>query len=260
MHGEQGLHQKSDQSCYTIAADHLERLQRQASIGAVASSVAHEFNNILTTILNQAKLGLKCDDLEANRRTFEKILNSARRASKITTGVLALSRNRSAKMERMEIIPLVEEVLAVLEKDLSKHQVRLERDFRDQAAAEVIGPQIEQVLMNLVINARQAMSRGGTLVVGVRTNAPAGMVEISVKDTGSGIEPDKLGKIFEPFFTTKEGPDQSGQGGSGLGLSICREIIERHNGRIRVESLVGKGSTFTIKLPIASPATQRKAA
>jgi signal transduction histidine kinase len=260
MHGEQGLQQRPDQSNYTISSEHLERLQRQASVGAVASSVAHEFNNILTTILNQAKLGLKCDDQEANRRTFEKILNSARRASKITTGVLALSRNRSAKMDRMEIIPLVEEVLAVLEKDLSKHQVRLERDFRDQPAAEVIGPQIEQVLMNLIINARQAMPKGGALVVGVRTNAAAQMVEISVKDSGSGIEPDKLGKIFEPFYTTKDGPDQSGQGGSGLGLSICREIIERHHGRIRVESLVGKGSIFTIKLPVAAPAVVRKSA
>lgn len=244
---------------YVVPAEQLERLQRLAGVGAVASSVAHEFNNVLTAILNHAKMGSKSDDAEAQRRTFEKILASARRAAKITTGVLALSRNRIARKELTAVVPMVEEVLAVLEKDLTKHQVRLERDFRDQPSVEIVAPQIEQVVMNLIINGRQAMPKGGTLKVGVWTNRQAGMVEISVRDSGVGIEPDKLGKIFEPFYTTKTGPDESGQGGSGLGLAICREIIERHHGRIRVESLVGRGTTFTIKLPLSSASADHAA-
>lgn len=232
----------------------LERLQRLAGMGEVSSSVAHEFNNILTTILNFAKMGMKAKDDEQIQRSFDKILGAARRAAKITTGVLALSRNRGDKKVPTDMIALVEEVLAVLEKDLVKHQVRLEKHFDEPATAEVIGSQIEQVLLNLIINARQAMGPGGVIRLGVCSNKETGMVELSVKDAGPGIPAARLARIFEPFYSTKDGPDSSGQGGSGLGLSICRDIVERHQGRIRVESQIGKGTTFTIKLPITAAA------
>ena len=234
----------------TVEREHLEQLQRGASVGAVASSVAHEFNNILTAILNHAKLGERSNDPAIKQRSFEKILAAARRAAKVTTGVLALSRNRTARKEAVDLVGLVEEVLAVLEKDLAKHQVRLERRFDGSPRAEIVPPQIEQVIMNLIINGRQAMPNGGDLVVSVHANEQSRMAEISVRDSGVGIAPDKLNRIFDPFFSTKDGPDQEGQGGSGLGLSICREIIERHNGRIRVESLLRRGTNFTVKLPL----------
>ena len=233
----------------TIESSHLEQLQRIASVGAVASSIAHEFNNILTTILNTAKLGLSSPDAGVKQQAFDRILTVSRRASRITTGVLALSRNRSGRREPTALVPLVEEVLAVLEKDISKHRVRLERSYTAEPTAEIVPTQIEQVVMNLVINARQAMPSGGHMRIGVAYNATQHCAEISVRDTGVGIGPDLLNKIFDPFFTTKDGPDDSGQGGSCLGLSICREIIERHQGRIRVESQVGRGTTFTVKLP-----------
>jgi signal transduction histidine kinase len=104
------------------------------------------------------------------------------------------------------------------------------------------------VILNLILNARQAMPHGGQLTIDVRHNTQANTVEIRISDTGCGIPADKLRKIFEPFYTTKQ-PDEQGHGGTGLGLSVCRQIIEQHHGRIRVESLVGKGSTFTLKLP-----------
>ncbi len=243
----------------TLSRSQLEQLQRGASVGAVASSIAHEFNNVLTTILNSAKLGATAPDAESRQRAFDRILSSARRAAKITSGVLALSRNRPTVRENVAVVALVEDVLAVLEKDLAKHQIRLERAYRAEPRANVVASQIEQVVMNLVINARQAMPKGGTLRVGVAVGAE-GMVEIGVKDSGGGMGADTLARIFDPFFTTKAGPDASGQGGSGLGLSICREIVERHHGRIRVESLPGKGSTFTIKLPLAAAASVAQAA
>jgi signal transduction histidine kinase len=112
-----------------------------------------------------------------------------------------------------------------------------------------VAGQIEQIMLNLIINARQAMPRGGRLRLEVRENSRAHMVEIKVSDSGIGIPPEQLRLIFEPFYTTKE-PDEHGRGGNGLGLSVCRQIIEQHQGRIRVESLVGKGSTFTVKLPL----------
>jgi len=93
------------------------------------------------------------------------------------------------------------------------------------------------------------MPRGGHLRIEVKENVPAQMAEIRIADTGVGIPPEQLRLIFEPFYTTKD-PDEHGHGGSGLGLSVCRQIIEQHHGRIRVESLVGKGSRFTVKLPV----------
>jgi signal transduction histidine kinase len=109
--------------------------------------------------------------------------------------------------------------------------------------------QIEQILLNLIINARQAMPRGGRLRIDLRENPQTQMAEIRITDSGVGIPPEQLRLIFEPFYTTKQ-PDEHGHGGSGLGLSVCRQIIEQHQGRIRVESVIGKGSTFTVKLPL----------
>lgn len=252
MHEDAGGRCDATPESVAVPKAKLEQLERLASLGAVASSVAHEFNNILTTILNHAKFGLRGSDPQAMHNSFEKILKSSRRASRITTGMLALSRNRAARMEPTDVVSIVEEVIAVVEKDLSVHKIKLERRFDDAPKIRAVSWQIEQVLLNLIINARQAMPNGGTLTIGIRANAELEMAEISVADTGEGIEAKRLAKIFDPFFSTKEGPDASGQGGSGLGLSVCRDIIERHQGRIRVESLLRHGTTFTIKLPLAN--------
>lgn len=248
------IEQDASSKPLSIEKSQLEALERLASIGAVAASVTHEFNNILTTIINHAKLGARSTNPDSAHRAFEKILDSARRAAKITTGVLALARNRSSRPELVDVVELVEQVLIVCDKDLRSHRIRLECQFPARPKAELVAAQIEQVLLNLVINARQAMAAGGVLTVGVRENAANATVEIFVKDTGSGIAPENLPRIFDPFFSTKQGPDDSGHGGSGLGLSLCKEIVSRHRGRIRVESLVGQGTTFTIKLPRLAPA------
>jgi signal transduction histidine kinase len=148
-----------------------------------------------------------------------------------------------------DLVDLVEEVLILAEKDLSKHRIQVEKKYAGNAQAPVVPAQIEQVLLNLIINARQAMPRGGRLVIETVNNSRTQMAEIRVTDSGEGIPPDRLRLIFEPFYTTKE-PDENGHGGTGLGLSVCRQIIDQHQGRIRVESLAGRGSTFTIKLPM----------
>ena len=109
--------------------------------------------------------------------------------------------------------------------------------------------QIQQVLLNLVINARQAMPDGGRLTIGVGTDSERKWGEIRISDTGMGISPTHLRRIFEPFFTTKA-PDGTGLGGTGLGLPVCRDIVEAHRGRLRVESKPGQGATFTLRLPI----------
>jgi signal transduction histidine kinase len=223
-----------------------------SSVGTLASSVAHEFNNVLTTIINYAKLGLKAEGEADRRAALDKILKAGQRAATITTSMLGFARKNAHRREPTDLVGLVEEVLALTDKDLRQHRIETETQFETRPVASVVPGQIEQVLLNLVINARQAMPRGGKLRVHVRANEKTGMAEVRIADTGCGIASDKLRLIFEPFYTTKK-PDDGGHGGTGLGLSVCRQIIEQHQGRIRVESLVGKGSAFTVKLPLIQP-------
>jgi signal transduction histidine kinase len=234
----------------------LLHAQRLSSVGALASSVAHEFNNILTTIINYAKLGIRPDQGESARvQALEKILKGSQRAATIINSMLGFARSHSTQREMTDIVSLIQEVLVLTEKDLSKHQIQVETNYQGRPQASVIRGQIEQILLNLIINARQAMPRGGRLKIEARENLHTRFVEIRIADTGTGIPLDQLRLIFEPFYTTKE-PDENGHGGTGLGLSVCRQIIEQHQGRIRVESIVGKGSTFTVKLPMRPSGTE----
>jgi signal transduction histidine kinase len=226
----------------------LLQAQRLSSVGELASSIAHEFNNILTTIINSAKLGMRNPDAEEKQKAFERVIKAGQRAAAIAGGMLGFARKSSTHRTKCDVARLVEEVLILTEKDLSKHRVQVETRFLSRPSVWAVPGQIEQILVNLVINARQAMPNGGRLRIEVRENETADLAEIKIADTGVGIPPEQLRQIFEPFFTTKE-PDEYGRGGTGLGLSVCRQIIEQHHGRIRVESVVGKGSTFTVKLP-----------
>ncbi len=235
-------------------------LQRVSSLGVLAGSVCHELNNALTPILNYAKLGLRNPDPEFRRRAFEKIQEGAERAAAITGGVLGLARPRADQRSATDLARLVEEVLLLTAKDLSKHRVHVDFQAEGRPHARVSPAQIQQVLLNLVINARQAMPEGGTVRVRVGTDATGRLAELSVNDTGRGIAPADLRRIFEPFFTTKSGPDETGLGGTGLGLSVCREIVEKHRGRLRAESRVGRGTTFTLRLPTCQAPSQQQGA
>jgi signal transduction histidine kinase len=232
----------------------LMQAQKLSSVGSLASSITHEFNNILTTIINYAKMGLRHKDVGTREKAFDKILSAGHRASKITTGMLSYARAQGERREATDLVALVEDVLMLVEKDLQMHRVRLATNFVGHPFAIVNANQIQQVILNLVVNARQAMDNGGNLYIAVRPFEETGTVEVSVRDTGCGIPGDKLREIFEPFYTTKVA-DQHGQGGTGLGLSLCRDIIEAHKGRIRVDSALGKGTTFTLKFALAQAPT-----
>jgi signal transduction histidine kinase len=228
----------------------LMQAQKLSSVGSLASSITHEFNNILTTIINYAKMGLRHKDVGTREKAFDKILAAGHRASKITTGMLSYARAQGERREATDLVALVEDVLMLVEKDLQMHRVRLATNFAGRPFAIVNANQIQQVLVNLIVNARQAMDNGGNLYIAVRSFEETGTVEISIRDTGCGIPADKVREIFEPFYTTKQA-DAQGQGGTGLGLALCRDVIEAHKGRIRVDSAVGKGTTFTLKLALA---------
>ena len=234
-------------------------LQRISSLGVLAGSVCHELNNALTPILNYAKLGLRNPDPEFRKRAFEKILDGAQRASVIAGGVLGLSRPQVDRRDPADLVRLVEEVVLLVGKELQKGRVHVELRAEGRPQARVNPAQIQQVLMNLVINARQAMPEGGTLRIRVGVDATGKAAEISVADDGIGMAPEDLRRIFEPFFTTKSGPDSSGHGGTGLGLAVCRDIVESHKGRLRAESRPGRGTTFTLRLPVYTAPAPPKA-
>ena len=231
----------------------LTEAQKQTALGELVGTTTHEFNNVLMTIINYAKLGLRHDDAEMKEKAFTKILAGGERAAKITNSVLAMARNRSESFEMTCIETLIEEAMILLEREMQKYRIAVETAYEEVPMAPVIGNQIQQVLMNLLINARQAMSEGGRLIIGLSHDKAANTVDISVRDFGTGIPQDQLRMIFEPYFTTKSGPDESGKGGTGLGLAACKNIIEAHGGKIRVESSVGKGTKFTLKMPISRP-------
>jgi signal transduction histidine kinase len=230
----------------------LLRAQRLTSVGELASSITHEFNNVLTTVINYAKLGLRHQDAESRTKAFEKILAAGQRASRITTGLLAYSRRGTERREATDLGVLIRDVLLLVEKDLEHHRVRLETSLPSHPVCSAVNAgQIQQVVLNLVVNARQAMPQGGVLTVALGADVGQKLAEILVQDTGTGIAPEHLSRLFQPFFTTKQA-DERGQGGNGLGLSLCQDVVQSHGGSIRVESELGRGTRFLLTLPLES--------
>lgn len=231
----------------------LAQAQKLTALGELVGTTAHEFNNVLTTVINYAKMGLRHRDAETRDKAFDKILAAGNRAARITTGVLGMARNRSGSAEPTDLARLADDTLLLVERELAKHRVAVEKTYQPCPQAMVNGNQIQQVLLNLLINARQAMPQGGRVYVRLSADADQHYVDLSVRDTGTGIPPEVLPRIFDSFFSTKSGPDATGKGGAGLGLSFCRDIIEAHHGRIRVDSAVGRGTCFTLRLPAVAP-------
>jgi signal transduction histidine kinase len=235
-------------------ADQLRQAQKLTAMGELVGTVTHEFNNVLTTIINYAKLGMRHRDQPTRDKAFDKIFAAGNRAAKITGAVLSFARNRTTSLEPTDLAQVIEDTLILVDRELNKYRVTVDRQIQPAPQAMANANQIQQVLVNLLINARQAMPGGGHVLLRLSYDPATEMVELMVRDTGSGIPADKLPHIFEPFYSTKAGPDASGKGGTGLGLSLCRDIIEAHQGRIRVESTVGRGTAFTLKLPVAKAA------
>ena len=235
--------------------ERVNQVQRMSALGELVSTTTHEFNNVLMTILNYAKMGLRQTDSGTRDKAFDKILKAGQRAAKITNSVLGMARNRGTQFEQTNLAQIVDETMVLLERELQKYRIAVTLQIApDTPEVPAIGNQIQQVLLNLLINARQAMAEGGQLIIRLVEDQETQTVDLSVRDFGPGIPREKLSQIFQPYYTTKAGPDESGKGGTGLGLATCRNIIEAHGGRIRVESTVGKGTCFILKLPIQKQA------
>lgn len=233
-----------------IAKGDLDRLQALATLGELTGTATHEFNNILMTIMNYAKSAMR-DRSDAGRdKALGKILDASQRAAKITSTILAQAKNRQDTMVPTDLGAIISDTLELLSREMRKYRVSVETMIdASTPKAMASGNQIQRVLINLLVNARQAMPDGGSIGVLLAPDAATGEAILTVRDTGAGIPRDQLPYIFDSFYSTKSGPDDSGKGGTGLGLASCKEIIDAHKGRIRVESTVGKGTAFIIRLP-----------
>lgn len=228
----------------------LVQAQRMAALGELVGTTTHEFNNVLMTILNYAKLGMRHKDEASRDKAFDKIMAAAQRAEKITNSVLGLARNRKDEFGPTDLAKILEESLVLLEREMQKYRVAVRCEFGEVPPVRAIGNQIQQVLLNLMTNARQAMPSGGELLLRITHDSAAKSVDLTIRDSGTGISREQLPKIFDRYYSTKDGPDETGKGGTGVGLATCKEIVDAHQGRIRVESTVGKGTAFTIRLPV----------
>ena len=228
----------------------IDQMQRSTALGELVSTTTHEFNNVLMTIMNYAKMAMRHRDDATRDKAIDKIYTASQRAAKITNSVLAMARNRSTSFEPTNLSKLIDETMILLEREMHNYRIEVELNLNEVPDVPAIGNQLQQILLNLMINARQAMKEGGRLLIGLDHDETNQTVSLSVRDFGCGIPEDKLRQIFQPYFSTKDGPDESGKGGTGLGLSTCRNIIEAHGGKIRVESSVGKGTSFTLVLPV----------
>lgn len=248
----------------------LEHAQRLTSLGTLAAIIAHELNNILTPVLNYAQLSLQASGDDAQReRALHKTVEGVRRASRITEAVLGFARRSDDEPAACDLREVIDETLACLGRDLARDSIELTLDVPPGLRVAMAPTPLQQVLLNLTLNAREAMlGGGGGLTISARRSTwnsaddpdaddGGGVREgvlVEVADTGHGMPPERVETLFTPFASHRRSDAERGRGahrGVGLGLAVCRQLVESAGGEIACASEVGEGTTFTLRLPTA---------
>lgn len=256
------LEQKVEERTLQLRAAEAEAHQsdKLAAVGLLASGVAHEINNPLTGVLTFSHLiRQKMPDGSADAEDMDLVIRETRRCASIVRRLLDFARQKAPEMRFADLNAVILDVARFIERSAHLHNTAMTIDLDpDLPQVWIDEDQIKQVIMNILVNAQHATESGGSIAIRSRRHptplspepgaAPIDMIEVSVVDTGCGIPDDDLQRIFDPFFTSKD----VGKG-TGLGLSVSHGIVKAHGGTIRVESAVGRGSTFRVYLPIAAP-------
>jgi two-component system NtrC family sensor kinase len=254
------LEQKVEERTLQLRAAEAEATQHEklAAVGLLASGVAHEINNPLTGVLTFSHLvRQKMPDGSADAEDMDLVIRETKRCASIVRRLLDFARQKTPEMKFTDLNAVIEDVVRFIERSARLNDTVITVDLdRGLPPVWVDENQVKQVIMNILVNAQHATEAGGSIAIRSRRcpapispepgAKPVPMIEISIVDTGSGISERDLQRIFDPFFTSKE----VGKG-TGLGLSVSHGIVKAHGGTIRVESSVGKGSTFRVYLPIA---------
>jgi two-component system NtrC family sensor kinase len=243
-----------------VAEAEVAQGEKLASVGLLASGVAHELNNPLTGVLTfTSLLRKKMENGSQDAEDLDLVIRETKRCASIIRRLLDFAREKIPVKGFFNLNQLIEDTVRFIDRPASLQNIEIALDL-DSGLPQVWGDAdlIKQVILNILVNAEQAIAGQGKISVESRRYTPKGMpkagveplpmVEIAIKDTGCGIPEANLQRIFDPFFTSKE----VGKG-TGLGLSVSYGIIKAHGGGIKVESVVGAGSTFRIRLPITSP-------
>lgn len=234
-------------------SDQLVRSEKLASLGQLVAGIAHEINNPLAGILMFANMFAKDERLDENQREDAMtIVHETNRCADIVKRLLDFSRTSIPDKRLKSLSQIMESTLALVAHHASVNDVEIVRHYGvNLPDIEVDPTQLEQVFINLLVNACHAMPMGGRLTIVMRADLNRDLLITTIEDTGHGIPEENLGRIFDPFFTTKN-QELNGVAGTGLGLSVSYGIIHNHGGQIKVESVVDHGTVFTVELPIAS--------
>lgn len=240
------------QDALLAAQAELAHAARVATLGELSASIAHEVNQPLAAIVTSGEAGLRwlrrdVPDLKEVTTTIGHVVAQGRRASEIVTRIRTFLKKAPPQRDMLQIGEIIEEATALVARELAKDQVTLTVESQhDLPPIRGDRVQLQQVLVNLLINAGQAMSgQPGSRTITLRAgNEDSETLAIMVQDSGPGIQPEDLPRLFDPFFTTKDG-------GMGMGLAICRTTVEAHGGRLSVASTPGSGTTFHLTLPFS---------
>ena len=240
-----GLHKQVKEALarYQALEDALTHQQPLVNLGMAWAMTAHELNNLLVPLMNYAQLAMQNpQDAALCEKAIQKAARLSERASTVLEKVIMLADGSGAKKEKHVLNELLDNVFECIGRDLNKDRIRVVRHVEDSIEITADGVAFQQVLMNLILNARHAMlQRGGILTIQAKQIADGTRIELS--DTGCGIESDRLKSIFTPFYTAGK------KDGNGLGLAFCRKVVEAHDGFITADSEPGKGTRFKILLP-----------
>jgi signal transduction histidine kinase len=234
--------------------DQLVRAQRLASLGTMATMIAHEFNNILTPVVSYAQYALGRDDTDLMRKALDKAFTNGREAAEVCQLLLNFGRGESEGSTSL-VSETVKTTIRCLVRNPAKDNIDLQINIPDESlVVKIESCLLQQVIYNMLLNARDAiLGRQGRISISAQ-NTSDNQIRIDISDNGPGVDPAIQEKIFNPFFTTKsksKSASKSSQSGSGLGLAVSKHIIEKAGGKITLQSEPGKGTTFSIFLPKA---------
>ena len=232
----------------TEAQERYLHVEKLSAVGRLSASIAHEFSTPLQSVTTVLKgIGEYSTLQQDEKKLLDLAFQECRRMKILLTNLQDFHRPSAGKFEPVDLHTLIDSLLLLLKKDLQARKIEVVKEYAAGVpAVDAVADRLKQVFLNLLNNAADACEGGGIITISTEV-IDREQVVVHVRDKGAGIDPAHLGRIFEPFFSTKKGNK-----GTGLGLSVCYSIVQNHQGEIRVESDPGKGSTFTVLLPIQS--------
>jgi signal transduction histidine kinase len=227
--------------------EQLARTQRLATVGTMASMLVHEFNNLLTPIVSYAEMAQQNPLLL--EKAVEKAHHSGQQAKKICDAMLRMSRGHTGERIDSSVHAIILDALSTIPRSLDRDRIDLSVSVPEGLTIRTRPAELQQVLLNLILNARRSvLARPMPMAIGIQAVRVGNACAISVRDNGDGIDAENLGRVFDPFFSTAD--PAKGDGGTGLGLAVCKQIVESLGGTIAVDSTLGEGATFTLTMPV----------